>query len=196
MEIIQMIKAIFQFFLRLLGIGEQAALDHASEALPDENVYITLDNTLVDPPFSFNAELHAEIEKKEDLERVLRFIQLCEMAGYLAEEIDSSHYMFDAGTNERRADRAEQLLLMNDYVDELQSLIGDFHLEDITNSGAWSEYSSILSNEQDIADEWAWNAHKDDVLLHAFYPDKYEEPAPKAPELYRVEDLATADWPR
>ena len=193
-----MIKAIFQFFLRLLGIGEQAALDHASEALPDENVYITLDNTLVAPPFSFNAELHAEIEKKEDLERVLRFLQLCDMTAFLAEEIETNSIWVSSSDNEEREQMVHQLGLMNEYVDELRAIIADFHFVDVNGTGAWSDHSFSLNNEQDIADEWLYMniSNRHEVLLHAFYPDKYEEPACGVPELYKVEDLATADWPR
>ena len=186
-----MIKAIFQFFLRLLGIGEQAALDYASEALPDENVYITLDNTLVDPPFSFNAELYAEIEKKEDLERVLRFLQLCDMTAFLAEEIEANSLWVSSADNEEREQMVDQLGLMNEYVDELRAIIADFHFVDVNGTGAWSDHSFSLSNEQDLSDEWLYPCHGHDALLHAFYPDKYEEPAPKVTELYKVEDEET-----
>jgi hypothetical protein len=191
-----MIKAILQFFLRLLGIGEQAALDYASEALPDENIYIALDNTLVDPPFSFNAELHAEIERKEDLERVLRFLQLCDITAFLTEEIEANSIWVSSADNEEREQMVDQLGLMNEYVDELRAIIADFHFVDVNGTGAWSDHSFSLSNEQDLSDEWLYPCHGHDALLHAFYPDKYDEPAPEVPELYRVEDIATADWPR
>ena len=171
-----MITTIFNFFLRLLGIGNQAALDHASEALPDENIYIPLDNALIDPPFSFNAELHAEIEREEDLSRVLRFLQLCDMTALLANVIDSDCDWVSTGNNEDREEMAKRLSLMNEYVDELRAIIGDFHLEDITGNGAWSDHSFTLSNEQYISDEWLYPPHEHAALLHAFYPDKYEEP--------------------
>jgi hypothetical protein len=193
-----MIKAILQFLLRLLGIGEQAALDHASEALPDEDIYIQLDNALIDPPFSFNAELHAEIEKQEDLDRVLRFLQLCEMTAWLAVDIECEAPGVSTADNDERKKMSDQLSLMNEYVDELRAIIADFHFVDVNGTGAWSDHSFSLSNEQDIADEWLYivtpNHHE--ALLHAFYPDKYEEPACGVPELYRVEDIATAGWTR
>lgn len=181
-----MITAIFNFFLRLLGIGNQAALDHASEALTNKVTLNQLDTTVLDPPYPYNAEIRAAIEREEDLGTVERFLGLCVEIAVIEKCMEEDR---ENGVP-LQFDEWRVILL----TDELFSITAVFNAADTSNDGSWRE-----NTLEDILSEWDWVyrddlSFSDDELLRIFYPDKYaiecrEETLSHQEFMMRCEDL-------
>jgi hypothetical protein len=170
---------MFQLIKNMFGMGERAALNYASEALPQ------MDSALLDPP-SWEDDCDAAMFRHECLHLIDSLLECSERIVLLGEDIEelglelhgsvSGDYgkSFDHISGNMRCSMDE----LKDALFEFDELILDCSIQCVGESGVWAQMDYLdMTNTLSLVEPGylagLTNKPSDDVLLEMFFPSAF-----------------------